>query len=65
MRGGVKLPQTDLFAVISEPLGVKGNALVTFPICLDYRMAHFLQLYCHPEIQNGGRKNRWQIYLNS
>ena len=24
-------PQTDLFAAISEPLGVKGNTLVTFP----------------------------------
>ena len=32
MARGVKLPQTDLLAAISEPLGVKGNALVTFPI---------------------------------
>ena len=29
--GGKITPQTDLFAAISEPLGFKGNALVTFP----------------------------------
>ena len=29
--GGVNYHQTYLFAAISEPLGVKGNALVTFP----------------------------------
>ena len=28
---GVTLPQADLFAAISEPLGVNRNALVTFP----------------------------------
>ena len=30
-RGGRITPQTDLFAAISEPLGVNRNALVTFP----------------------------------
>ncbi len=34
--GGVKPPQTTILAAISEPLGIKGCALATFP---EYELA--------------------------
>ncbi len=46
MGGGAKFtPQTTIFAVISEPLGISGRAFVTFP---EYELAtgwHFQTIF--------------------
>jgi hypothetical protein len=55
-KGGVKYRQADLFSAISEPLGINGCALATFPEYDGRQNAHFPNPQFHQEFQNSGRR---------
>ena len=52
--------QTELFNVISKPIGINRNALVTSPnydFAIGLQNGHFSQLAVfHPQRQTGGRQ---------